>query len=318
MRWLYPVQLALIGWVVFHLWHGMPFLALISGSFFAIYLKSLWYWRRDSRAAQPIAALVRDATWRHVGVTVLGGVAHLSTLAVLVDGETVVLRVPSLHGPHRTQLRRQQQAWLVGPDAGGVAAVRIDGSHEAHPATRVPAPTGRRAIPKAEQVDPTLAWALHLRSRARRPLTPLVLAAVFATPVFTRGTDLGLPAILVVSCLFSLTLTWSNFTAWRLWPAWRLPGLVRRGGWVSAQVAVEPLPPSGQPRGGLTARLTLPGGATAVAVMPFVLFDVVGTFTELGWLSVAGEVRPGRWVALGYPGYPVLAIAKITSVDGTP
>ncbi|WP_143073427.1 hypothetical protein [Actinokineospora terrae] len=295
----------------------MPLLALISGSFFAIYLKSLWYWRRDSRAAQPIAALVRDATWRHVGVTVLGGVAHLTTLAVLVDGATVVLRVPSLYGAHRTQLRRQQQAWLVGPDADGVAALRIDGSHEAHPATTVPAPTGRRAIPKAEQVEPTLAWALHLRRLARRPLTTLVLAAVFATPVFTGDTDLGLPAILIVSCLFSLTLTWSNFTAWCLWPAWRLPRLVRRGGWVTAQVAAEPLPAGARSSRGATARLTLPGGTTAVAAMPYVLFDVVGTFTELGWLSVAGEVKRGRWVALGYPGYPVLTIAKITSVDGT-
>ncbi|WP_436495612.1 hypothetical protein [Actinokineospora sp. HUAS TT18] len=92
----------------------------------------------------------------------------------------------------------------------------------------------------------------------------------------------------------------------------RLPWLIDAGEWTRVEVRVS----RWEARQDLTVDTHLAirraDGAILSARMRAATGDLVTAVAETGVLWVAGEPAPGRTVAVGYPGYPLLTVARIS------
>ncbi|MBM7772645.1 hypothetical protein JOD54_002849 [Actinokineospora baliensis] len=284
--------------------------ALLFGLFLllaAVNLGVACYALRARQLSLRAVGLLGERSWIPVDVEVLRGTTGITD--VLADG--AALRVLSLTAAHRAVLRRTGRAWVVGPTADGVAALRVEGSHEAWPARVLPTAPARRPAPSTDVVEPTLR-AAEVRARRAKALlffpAVLVVYAVYVATLFggfqwylfIAGMSGPLMALVLV-VLFRHRL-----------PDRRLPALVRAGDWVRAEVTVHSRTPRRDATAAASATLRLPDGATVAVVAGNAHLDLLGTITETGAVWVAGTVALGRTVALGFPGYPQVAAAKVT------
>ncbi|WP_143073426.1 hypothetical protein [Actinokineospora terrae] len=294
---------------------GDPLLAAVCGVVAVVALRNAWHVGRVVRLGRLGAALLPGAHWRPVEVTVLRRSLYGSDLGVVVDGVTVPFRVVGLVAAHRVVVRRTGRAWLV--DGGAVAAIRVEGSHEAYPATRLPKAPAARPVPKAETGDPIAIWARLLAARAWQPVLPLtvvVLPSVFVVGVLDSDGLAGLVTVLVMAVLIGAVAA----RTWYRVVDRRLPGLVAAGGWLPVSASVAPWSPRRDSSAKTTAALRYADGTTAEVALPNAMTDLLGAVHDTGGAWVAGRVEPGRFVAVGYPGYPMVAVGRVTTVGHVP
>ncbi|MGQ0842032.1 hypothetical protein [Actinokineospora sp.] len=93
----------------------------------------------------------------------------------------------------------------------------------------------------------------------------------------------------------------------------RLPALVAAGEWTRVDAVLGPW----RTRLDGTARahgaIRLADGRVMAVTMPRAAVDLLGTVWETGALWFAGTPEPGLTLAAGFPGYPLLAVARLSS-----
>ncbi|GAA3011630.1 hypothetical protein [Actinokineospora diospyrosa] len=253
--------------------------------------------------------MLREQPWTSVDIQVLRGTTGITDLRV--EGATTALRVFSLTAAHRAVLRRTGRAWLVGPDAEGVAAIRVEGSHEAWPARVLSTVPAQRPVPAPDKVEPTARAAAVRSKRITMALVflPVFLLYALYTATMFGGFELLLfligltPALLVGLLLVAIRHRLADR---------RLPALVRAGGWVQVEATVH----SRAQRADATAEahitLRRADGSAVAVVSRNAPVDLLGAITDTGVVWVAGTVETGQTIALGFPGYPLVAAAKVT------
>ncbi|WP_156893233.1 hypothetical protein [Actinokineospora enzanensis] len=269
-------------------------------------LSAVTLWRMHATmAAMP--ALLATTPWRPVRLRLLK-----SRSLEVSDGDQVfVVRAMGLLSLYRGVLRRTGTGWIAGPDQRtGVAAVRVEGSYLPFPArrsTRRPDPLPERRF---ETRDPTTRLAV----KQRRSLLALVVVALTPMLGYVIATDLfprlprqmflvGVAGVLLYGLLQVRKCV-------RLLALWRLPSMLRTGRWVKVEAAVTS---SGTPRP--RARVRYPDGTTAVLDMWYPGVDLVATMAETKNAWVIGTPRAGGRIAVGFPGYPMVTLARVVGPD---
>ncbi|GLW81262.1 hypothetical protein [Actinokineospora globicatena] len=309
MRSQVVLSALLLALLVFAVVDGDPVLATLLAATSLFSLWSLYHVWRLVRVSRVSAEILPGADWRPVDVAVHGAHPTGADVVVTVDGVAIPLHVYGLTLPFRAVLRRTGKAWLV--DGGSVAAIRIEGSHEAFPATRVPK---ARPARKSEDADPTAVWARGLASRAMLIVLPFV-AGVVTILGLTAFAQLHLFA--VVTCLVLVVVVFGSRTVryGHRWIDRQLPGLVAKGGWLPVGATASRWTPRVDSTTTTNLVLRLTDGAVAVLELPNAAADLLGTIHDTAGAWVAGPLTPGRVVAVGYPGYPLLAAGKVVSTE---
>ncbi|GAA3011624.1 hypothetical protein [Actinokineospora diospyrosa] len=239
--------------------------------------------------------------WRPAPARVLRGRRATAALEVVVDGEPVVLdaRIDPAHLAMVTDT-----VWLV-PVEGPAFLLRVPGSRELFPARRGKPVEATAVAP----VEVTERWALSLRGTLLSVAGQFgwgaglaaVLGAVLLGPVAAALTLLSVVVIAVPVLALTLRHRLSDF---------RLPGLVRTADWVRAEAQLSPWRSRRDGTASATATLTLPDGTIRTATMPAATVDLLGAVFDSSTLWIGGTT--GR-VAVGFPGYPHVAVADLTS-----
>jgi hypothetical protein len=277
-----------------------------------------------SAARWPKAAkeLLSAEPWRPVGAAVRGATVTLA------DGTLV--RVWELPPPARAVIARTGLVWLVGPDAHGWMALRVDGLHAPWPARvrgagvrlQAAGPTGMvdglwsgTGVPatrhqgdvavvvtpvQAPQVvaadDPvSAAWVRH---NARVHWGELVFAGLCTAALCVLGV-LAAPLWLALAAVAAGAVA-AGVPAWRLRTVHRLAGLLARGPWQRAEAVLTD--------GVAAVRMT--SGTRFTVDLRDLHPDLAANAGETESLWVAGA--PDEVAAVGFPGYPVLAAARFT------
>jgi hypothetical protein len=264
--------------------------------------------------------LLRAQSWRPVPAVVTGR----GTVEINEDGRSSRLRAPGMYDAVAQVIVRTGRVWVVGPDARGWLALRVDGLHAPWPARRVGAGTGSAARePVAPGTTGTAAYdpvaASWARTAVRLLLLPL-LPYVFFIAVFA-ATAVGLAMVthvvvpwvifamvFIVPCVILLMIKLRRSRAHR-----RLPALLRAGPWRRVRIQIWP----GRTLGwtgtaNTTGTVWLEDGSTLKIALPGASIDLLGTIGETGTLWLAGEPAPGRSLAAGFPGYQLLGVALLS------
>ncbi|GLZ42679.1 hypothetical protein [Actinokineospora sp. NBRC 105648] len=257
------------------------------------------------------AELLTTQAWRPVTTRVVRVGWESTVVEIEENGAFVPLTVRGLPPAHRAMISRTGRAWLVGP-AGALCVFRVDGAHAFWPAV-----VRTRPLRPAAVVEQVSAAEVSRRAAARArldvlgPLAVLVpstpLGGVFLTtvsPFNVPGAVMWLAMVVLAGVLLLLQARYR-------WAGLRLPGLVEAGEWVAVSALLGPWRARLDGTAEATAVLTLPDGETRTARLPGASVDLLGTVWETGALWFAGQPEPGTTRAAGFPGYPLLAVAKI-------
>ncbi|HEX6353528.1 hypothetical protein [Actinophytocola sp.] len=266
---------------------GMIFVGVVQSRFGVVPTQMPW------RAAT--GPLLAGQPWRETPVRVLN---TIGTVLYLDNGEYVLVRV--LPAAAREVIVRAGRVWLVGPDAKGRFAVRVDGSHTAWPAKRIRPVTGTAALPTHEPIAAMAARVLVERMRPMAGFFP-VLAVLY-----------------LVMAVFSTTYDgewwWYPFAAFfvfltvMFWVSYRqLKRLRPTEPWTRAQASE----PSWRVRGN--------GTATGTVVLDFPDGRRVTAHLDRAPLDLFVNVRQEKalWIAgngvVGFPHYPSVALARLVA-----
>lgn len=247
------------------------------------------------------AALLRTRGWRPAQARILRAGRPSFTSLVECDGE-LVLRVGRLSAAQHALIARTGRVWVVGPDDKGWASVRVDGSHVVFAARRAKAP---KEVPVNAEGDVTALTAAWMRFGATAHLR--FLAAVLAWMAVMVALDVrwthmaGLVGVLAV-----VTVRRGSAFVDR-----RLPALVSAADWCELPVSMNPW--FWREDGTSTAEgvVGLPDGRSLALRMPNATVDLLGTIYERGTVWFSAVPESGKTVAVGFPGYPLLAVATI-------
>ncbi len=233
--------------------------------------------------------------WQQAAVTVLD---DRGTVLRLADGRRVRVwgPVPAV----RDVIARAGHVWLVDPDSRGWTAVRAPGVHLPWPA-RIVTGSGGHPVAGADtdelrqlgrvQLSSLLAWA------GMAVVTILVL--VIGSPlleacVLTAGLGVGI-ALYRGVCL----LRYRQLAALRRGPWQRLSATVTFGA-VKRNATAD-----------ATGTVQLPSGERFALVMKNADVNVLANIEKTGSVWVAGAPLAGKDHALGFPGYPLIAKARL-------
>lgn len=281
----------------------------------------------------PARRLLEEQAWRGVGVaSARDGVLELG------DGTRV--RVWGMPAAVRDVVARTGRVWLVGPDTPGWLALRVDGLHTPWPArvttrgpgesggVRLPAagPTGvvdglwsdptatdRRLAPVGPLADPMVAWVRHLGSRQWGDLAFTVVWAAALVLVVALAPIGWLVPLAAVAGLGAVARP-----AWRLRATHRLAALLNVGQWQRAEATLPSWEAGHHSRGDGTATARLTSGERFTVDLRSVHLDVLANTWQTESIWIAGTPAHGRTLAVGFPGYPVLAAARFTTVPAAP
>lgn len=256
----------------------------------------VWTWAlRWPKAARRLLA---TQPWRETPAMVLN---VRGTVLVLPGGEHI--RVYGLRPEACEVVIRARRVWLVGPDAAGWLAVRVDGLHTPWPARRVRPRQGAPAGPNGQGI--ATMWVTNVVASARVMLVAGVCGGVGVVAQAVLPWGHWLSYLSVTCLLFSVGPLW-----WGLRLVKRLEHDERS--WVRAE-AVEPVweaRASGLASGTIT--LAFPDGRWVTAHLrraPLDLFANVAREKAL-WVADNGVV--------GFPHYPIVARARVTPVRSLP
>lgn len=214
----------------------------------------------------------------------------------------------------RQVITRTGRVWVVGPDAAGRLVLRIDGLVTPLPAWRLPTMITAQAEPSiaATEFDPVITWAASLGRAQRAWLRSVALATALVVVLFllmapllgavVYGAAVGLVVLMVIIVV----------RRWRLaGDARALPALVRAGPWTRVAVEVRPWRVRGGAAVDATGTIQVAGG-TVEMVLRRAGLGLMDTMARTGTVWVAGEPAAGKTVAVGFPGYPLLAVARLS------
>jgi hypothetical protein len=267
-------------------------------------------------------AMLSGEPWRPVGAVVRGATVTLA------DGTLV--RVWDLPPPARMVIARTGRVWLVGPDAHGWAALRVDGLHTPWPAHVRGAGVRLQAAGPTGMVDGL--WSGTGVTQARAPGDVAVAITPVQAPQVVAGDDPVVAALVrhlarrrwgevayaVLStaalCMLAIlaALHWlalvtvatgavvAGLLAWRLRNVNRLATLLTRGPWQRAEAMLTD---------GVAA-VRMADGTRFTVDLRDADFDVTANVYETESVWVAGS--PEAVAAVGFPGYPILAAARFT------
>jgi hypothetical protein len=251
-------------------------------------------------------ALMRAQAWRPVAARVVRAGRSWWTSLIEYDdgGTTTVLRVTKLTAAHHALIARTGRVWIVGPDKSGWVSVRVDGSRVAFAARRVRSRS--RHVPMVAAADVTALAAGRLRSRAFDPFRVLAgVIGLWAVPVALGGIWTGFfGAVLVTAFTTAASAKYTLIDR-------HLPALVAQADWVLCDVMLRSWEARRDGAAMGTGKVWLDDDVTLEVTMPNASVDLlaVASETDLLWFSQLPEA--GKIVAVGYPGYPVVAVAKI-------
>ncbi|MBA8929118.1 hypothetical protein BC739_006336 [Kutzneria viridogrisea] len=244
-------------------------------------------------------------------------VAHQGNQTVLaVQDGAVHLRVGLVTSGLRQVIQRANEVWLIGPDANGDAVVFADAFPVPLPARVVPAPTGATVDPldagtsmhPAE--DKLAVWgALRVRARVRNSLLSALVVVLVVFAAYGLVGDLLPPGAAVGAVVGVVVVSLMMLAGSR--QVLRLPTLLRAADqWTSFPVVVQSWLPR---QAGGPCRLVayLPDGTQVPVLLPRATVDVVANISATGTLWVAGTPQRGRFCAVGVPGYPIIAVARV-------
>jgi len=285
----------------------------------------------------PARRLLAAQSWRAVLVTAV----HNGSLEL---GDGTRARVWGMPAAVRDVIARTGRVWLVGPDARGWLALRADGLHTPWPAritTRGPAdrstglrlpvagPTGvvdglwsdptttdRWLAPVARLADPMVVQVRHLVGRQWSDLvftTALMAALVVVAALVDVGPHAWLVPLAVVVALGVV-----GHSVWRVRTVRRLAALLHAGPWQRADATLPSWDVRQRGRGDGTATVRMPGGERFTLDLRAVHLDVLANTRQTESIWVAGTPAPGSTLAVGFPGYPVVAAARFTTVSEAP
>lgn len=264
------------------------------------------------------AALLSTTTWRKVNATVLRG-GDRPVLEVEDVDRTYRLRCGGLHAAAQQVVARAGHVWLIGPDEAGWSVVRVPGLHApwaarvgAEPVEPMPVPAPRPGAEDTAAADPVaLAWAEDGVRVQRRGLAVAVgMIVVGAVIVLRFGFDedgwLGMVWGGLVVLLGARAL---HRAVRQVREARAVLGMLAAGPWTPVPVTLRPWQsPAATVDATGTARLG--EDRTLAITLPRATVDLLASVEETGTLWFAGEPAPGATVVVGFPGYPLLGIAR--------
>jgi hypothetical protein len=249
--------------------------------------------------ARPDREFLGRSPWREAPATVVG-----ATRIELDDPLVPAVRAMSMPSPYRAVVARTGRIWVTGPDRRGRVAVRVEGSRVIHPVRPLDRGRSRQAVHRDQ------ATVTHRTARwmATTPVA-MVLAMTGVYGLFSSITVTRLVSFVFV--VGSMTVLWCAMVGHRF--AWcRLPRLIRAGEWARVDVQVSPWDARRDLTVDAHGLIRLADGTVRSIRMRAATVDLLATIAETGVLWVAGEPTPGRTVAVGFPGYPLLASARVS------
>jgi hypothetical protein len=250
-----------------------------------------------------VRPMLERVGWQPVTVTVL---AERGTVLALPDGNRV--RVWMLTPALRDVIARTGQVWLAGPDERGWLAVRVPGVHVPWPARIVPGSDGQSVVVVGADTDPA---ADQLRQLGRRQAVSLVAWAGLALVV-------GLTRVIGSPVLDSDVLLAGLGVATALYRGacivrYRQLAALRRGPWQRLAATVERTEVRRNLVADATGTVQLPSGERFAVVMKNADLNVLANLEKMGAVWLAGDPRSGEQHVLGFPGYPLIAKARLTA-----
>ncbi|HEU5473943.1 MAG TPA: hypothetical protein VFV67_25130 [Actinophytocola sp.] len=285
--WALGLVLAVAGLIHGHLVHGR--------------------WWPAARAALPAQA------WRPVPAAVVGR-RVLEPGAGTLPGH---LRVTGLHEAERQLIARTGRIWVVGPDRRGWLTVRLDGTPGLYPArlvrprTGLPALTSRPSGTTGTAADDPVTNALAVwRRRCLGGWLGIAVLPILVVAFAPGRVDRWLLVVALVVGL-SLPMIVPARPRWFLATS-RLPRLLRAGAWTRVAVTLRPWEIRLDGTANATGTVQPDGGACLDISLPLATTELLGTMWRTGTVWLAGEPDPGRTVAVGFPGYPLLGVARLS------
>jgi hypothetical protein len=255
--------------------------------------------------------LLAEQAWRPVSARVVRSGRWWPACRIEVtDGDSVgVLVATGLNRAHSAVIARTGSVWMVG-DIASLAVVRVDGSHEPWQAKR--SRWARSPKPMAGETDPTMLWAGRLRKATMWSWSvvgclPILGAAVGVWALPDHPWEV-LVAMLSTAGVLIAALA---FATYRHPMLHRLSELVEAGPWTAVQASLRPWKARMDDTAEASVMVRLADGRMLMADMRSASVDLLGTVWDTGTLWFAGEPEPGKTMAAGYPGYPLLAVAVI-------
>ncbi|UVS76421.1 hypothetical protein [Actinokineospora sp. UTMC 2448] len=288
-------------------------LAFVIGTLIVIATTGFWI--------GPATKLLRTRPWRPARVRVYRALKGLPRTPLRLrepDGTTVDLLAPALSWSAQQVLARTGAVWIVGPDERGWAAIRSPG---------LALPLGQARVADIDvgagyQISPVQASPRSAATAAE----DAVLARAIAGPRRRSRTDLVAPALLLAFAVFVLVDLLRRGVAGRAellvgliaatalivgLLAWRVHRL-RHWGTVQRLLSAGPWTrvPATLAEDRATAEVKLPDGRTATVRFHRPSQALLANIAATGQLWTAGPPADGP-VAVGLPGYPFLAVARI-------
>jgi len=304
---VWRARVSLLCWVILLVLAVTPALGLLAPGLagvtvpagqLAMPLVIVTFWRVGTRIEpsamewRPIPRqLLAGQPWRETSALVLN---VRGTVLVLPDGEYV--RVRGLPQAVREVVVRAGRVWVVGPDAAGRLAVRVDGMYMPWPARRVSPRQATAALPAGDSIVAT--WVRLHRSSAGGVFALIGFCAVLRVAVAVIPPWRAWDILVTVAFVLAVIPSWS-------WLRY-VTRLRHTGPWVRADAEIQ----SWQARrNGLadgTVALTFADGRRFTAWLDKAPVDLFANVTHdrILWVTENGVV--------GYPYYPVLAAARLT------
>jgi hypothetical protein len=299
-------RLMTLYWALLSVWAAVTCLGLVVPGLadvtvpagpLALPLVLAFFWRVGTRIepgpmeVRPVPRqLLAEQPWRETPALVLN---LRGTVLALPDGE--YLRVRGLPQVVREVVVRARRVWVVGPDAAGRLAVRVDGMYVPWPARRVPPPRATAALPLGETI--VAMWVRH-STPPRAAVVLLGVVALVNVPVAAIPPWRWWDVLVSVAYVIVVVIGWSWFR--------HFARLRHSGPWVRADAEIQ----SWQARrNGLadgTIALRFADGRRFTAQLDKAPVDLFANVAHDGilWATDHGVV--------GYPYYPVLAAARLT------
>lgn len=262
--------------------------------------------------------LLAGEVWQPVRAESAGG----DTVKILDGTNPGPVRATGIPDAVCQVIGRTGRVWMVGPDDKGWLVIRIDGSRTPWPARRVGSyspptvrpPETRETTGTAADEPVTEAWAATVVRRARRQYRGFLVSVVVVLAMGpAMGVVLGSVGWSVVLTLYFMGVLTADLDIWRrLRDQLALPRLLRAGPWSRVEIELDSWVAAPTGEADATCMAVLGDGRAMLFALRAASLDLLATMAETRSVWVAGEPERGRKMAVGFPGYPLLGVARLS------